>query len=150
MKALTSSNDSAMKRKTYLGTGPAGQRGFSSLCFFSTILVLLAATFFAVKIFPVYMSDRSIQNALTELSETPGAYRFQEDLLLRELQRAAVRTARLKSDLKDMRKIGYVRAKNGEKIVGVNYEVVVPVLGNVSILLRFEHEETMQVVTGRQ
>jgi len=150
MKTLTNYTDRTFARRVCPGTGPLRQRGFSSLCFFSTILVLLAATYFAVKIFPVYMSDRSIQNALTELSETPGAYRFQEDLLLKELQRAADRTARLKSDLRDMRKIGYVRIKNGEKIVGVYYEVVVSLLGNASILLQFKHEVTMQVVTGRQ
>jgi len=150
MKALKIGTENNISKQALPRNGIARQRGFSSLCFFSTMLVLLTGTYFAVKIFPVYMSDRSIQNALTELSETPGAFRFQKEQLLTELQRAAVRTSRLKSDLRDMREIGYVRIRNGEKIVGVYYEVAVPLLGNVSTLMQFKHEVTMQAVVGRR
>lgn len=126
------------------------QGGFSGICFFSTLLVVLAITFMSVKILPVYLSDRSIQKALLEMTETPGLYNFDNDGLMIELKRAASRNARLKSDEKDIGKIGYVVNRKGAKIVGVNYEVVVPMLFNLSLLTTFKHEVEIRPYTGKE
>ena len=128
----------------------AKQGGFSGICFFSTLLVVLAVTFMSVKMLPVYLSDRSIQKALDEMTETPGLYNFTNDGLMIELKRAASRNARLKSDQKDMTKIGYVVNRKGAKIVGVNYEVVVPILFNLSLLSTFKHEVEIRPYTGKK
>lgn len=126
------------------------QGGFSGICFFSTLLVVLAVTFMSVKILPVYLSDRSIQKALDDLTVTPGLYNFSNEGLMVELTRAASRNARLKSDQKDMNKIGYVMNRQGAKIVGVNYEVVVPMLFNLSMLATFKHEVEIRPYTGKK
>ena len=128
----------------------AKQGGFSGICFFSTLLVVLAVTFMSVKMLPVYLSDRSIQKALDEMTETPGLYNFTNDGLMIELKRAASRNARLKSDQKDMTKIGYVVNRKGAKIVGVNYEVVVPILFNLSLLSTFKHEVEIRPYSGKK
>ena len=128
----------------------ARQGGFSGICFFSTLLVVLAVTFMSVRMLPVYLSDRSIQKALDDLTETPGLYAFDNDGLMRELKRAASRNARLKSDEKDMAQIGYVINRSGKKIVGVNYEVVVPILFNLSLLAKFKHEVEIRPYTGKK
>jgi len=126
------------------------QGGFSGLCFFSILLMVLAITFMSVRMLPVYLSDRSIVKALDELTVTPGLYNFNPDQMLIELKRAASRTARLKSDERDMAKIGYVRNRAGAKIVGVNYEVVVPILFNLSFLVTFKHEVEIRPYSGKQ
>lgn len=128
----------------------AKQGGFSGICFFSTLLLVLAITFMSVKILPVYLSDRSIQKALTEMTETPGLYNFDSDSLMRELKRAASRNARLKSDEKDIGKIAYVVNRKGAKVVGVNYEVVVPILFNLSLLSTFKHEVEIKPYSGKE
>lgn len=128
----------------------AKQGGFSGICFFSTLLVVLAVTFMSVKMLPVYMSHRSIQKALTEMTETPGLYNFNNDQLMIELKRAASRNARLKSDQQDMSKIGYVVNRKGFKMVGVNYEVVVPMLFNLSMLATFKHEVEIRPYSGKK
>ena len=128
----------------------AKQGGFSGICFFSTLLVVLAVTVMSVKMLPVYMSERYTQKALTDMTETPGLYYFNNDRLMLELKRAASRNARLKSDEKDMGKIGYVVNRKGSKIVGVNYEVVVPILFNLSLLATFKHEVEIRPYTGKK
>ena len=128
----------------------AKQAGFSGICFFSTLLVVLAVTFMSVNMLPVYLSDRSIQKALTEMTETPGLYNFTNDQLKIELKRAASRNARLKSDERDIGRIGYVHNRKGAKIVGVNYEVVVPILFNLSFLVTFKHEVEIRPYSGKQ
>ncbi len=128
----------------------ARQGGYSGLCFLSTILMVLAIIFSAVKMTPIYLSDRSIQRALTELTETQGVYYFDNENLLIELGRAASRAARLKSDERNMAEIGYVVNRSGAKIVGVNYEVVVPILFNLSFLITFQHEVEIKPYSGKK
>lgn len=67
-----------------------------------------------------------------------------------ELKRAASRNARLKSDQQDMSKIGYVVNRKGFKMVGVNYEVVVPMLFNLSMLATFKHEVEIRPYSGKK
>lgn len=107
----------------------------------SIVIVIMIGMFFlllAFKILPAYYDDSKIGNSIEAVAKRPGA--------------GARTSAELKSSIEKMFDVDYVSASNivqeidirpkGDrmKIISLEYEVEVPLLGNLSALIYFEHE----------
>lgn len=103
------------------------------LIMFGMIILLLA-----FKILPAYYDDSKIGNSIESVSERPGA--------------GAKTSAELLTSIEKMFNVDYVSASDvlkeidirpkGErtKVISLNYEVEIELVGNLSALLYFEHE----------
>lgn len=96
--------------------------------------------FLLFKLFPVYMEDFKIRNALEGLAREPEAALMSRPELVERLGRrfvidrvTAVRPNQLR-----------VRVQGRATKIGLHYEVVVPLAYNVSALLEFDHEREIR------
>ena len=112
------------------------QQGMSfwGLVFFLGVLAF--ALFIGFKLFPPYMEDFKVKAALDSLARQPD---------VGTLSRADISTAlekRFDIDNIDAVKLGQdlsVETRGRQKVIRIRYDNVVPVAGNLSILLEFDH-----------
>lgn len=116
------------------------QRGASLSSVVFTLFLIGFATFTTLKLFPVYLEDFSIRSSLESL-EADATQEYRGAL--------SVRDAVLKRfDVNDVRRVGkddlsIIRDGNAYQ-VNVQYEVIVPFISNVSLLIRFNHNATVR------
>lgn len=118
-----------------------GQRGFSSVCFFTGLLLFTLLGYVGVKVAPSYMDFRNVSNALNEVSRMDGFENMRRPTILARLRESIHRNTGFESPDLDLNEVIYMASKDGRKVVGANYEVVVPLFYNVSALLHFKYEK---------
>lgn len=117
------------------------QRGMT---FWSTAFVLFIIGFTAyvvLKVFPVYMEDLSIQSALESVQQeavTDGHHTV-----------ASVRTALVKrfniNNIENASSKDFQIVREGEYyLVDIDYQVIVPFVGNLSLLFMFDHSASVR------
>ncbi|MFO7592940.1 MAG: DUF4845 domain-containing protein [Pseudomonadota bacterium] len=118
------------------------QRGMT---FWSTVFILFIigfGAFIVLKLTPVYLEDLSIGSALDSVKDGAATKEYSTV--------SNVRSAIMKRF--NVNNIDVISAKDVEVLregdsfgVNVNYEVIVPFLGNVSLLLTFDHSVSVPV-----
>jgi hypothetical protein len=115
------------------------QKGLSIWSFSFNMFLIGFTVFVTLKLFPVYMDDLAIGSAVESLESDPEEFRGA----------LSVRSALLKRfDMNnvtsvDKDKISITR-DNQDYLIEVDYEVLVPFIGNISLLLHFEHNAVVR------
>ena len=111
------------------------------LTFISLLVVLAVIGFFAyigIKLTPVYLENFSVKSSLKSLAEEESQGLGAGELRSRLLKRLEINDVAHVSD----RDIQISTQANGTT-VGIQYEVVTPFYGNVSILVSFDDSVTL-------
>lgn len=105
------------------------------------ILFLIGfAAFTTLKLFPVYMEDFSISSSLDSMEQDVAAeYRGVGSVQQGFMRRLGV------NNVKVLKRDDVAVSREGDYYyIDVNYEVTIPFIGNVSLLLNFEHSASVR------
>lgn len=121
---------------------PKNQNGMSMISIMLIIGVVLFFLLLGIKMIPTYLNDMSIGTILEGMQDDPkvrkGTARDIKKIMAKRMQINGIYDF-------DMKKVvvkpdGPNRAK-----VSINYEVIEPVAGNVSVIMTFDHQVTMNL-----
>jgi len=110
------------------------QSGFTLWSLVVLLLLLGISVFTTLKLMPVYMEDFCVGSALDSIQSDPEEFRGALSLREAVFKRLAINNVTVVS--KD--DISIVR-EGPSYIVEITYEVIVPYMGNISLLLDFNH-----------
>ncbi|WP_334107190.1 DUF4845 domain-containing protein [Methylobacillus sp.] len=108
------------------------------LTFLSLVVVIAVGLFFAMlamKLAPSYIEYFSVKKAIARIAHDPAFSSMSKADMISAFQKSAT--------IDDIRSIGakdlaFLRDENGKTVLSVDYQVVVPLFSNVSVLLDFE------------
>lgn len=116
------------------------QNGSSLFSIVFTLLLIGFVAYTALKLFPVYMEDFSISSSLETL-EAESAKEYRGALSVRE---AVMR----RFNVNNVSRVGKddisITREGQSYYVDVDYEVTIPFIGNVSLLLKFSHSASVR------
>jgi hypothetical protein len=108
------------------------------------VLGVLAFTLFLFfKLLPPYITDAKVSSALLSLSKKPDV----DTMNLAQIKESVRKTLEVDNadnDI-DLNKTLTLEPRGKMKVIRINYEAVVPIAGNISALLTFDH--TLEVKT---
>lgn len=115
------------------------QKGLSVWSFSFNLFLIGVAVFITLKLFPVYMEDLSVGTAVESLESDPEEFRGA----------LSVRNALTKRfDINNVTRVDKdnisITRDNQEYLIEVNYEVEVPFISNIFLILRFEHSAVVR------
>ncbi len=115
------------------------QNGLSIWSFSFNLFLIGFAVFVTLKLFPIYMEDLSIGKSVTSLESDSDEFRGA----------LSVRTALTKRfEMNNVTRVSKenisIIRDNQEYLIDVDYEVEVPFIGNISLILRFEHSAVVR------
>ena len=115
------------------------QKGLTIWSFSFTMFLIGFTAFVAIKLFPVYMEDLSVGKAVESLESETEEFRGA----------LTVRSALIKRlEINNVTRVEYdkisITRENQEYLIDVDYEVEVPFIGNISLILRFEHSAVVR------
>lgn len=108
------------------------------LTFLSLVVVIVIGSFFAVlamKLVPSYIEYFTVKKALARLAHDPEFSNMSKSQVLEAFNRTTAVDNITSVDSKDL---SFLRDEGGKTVVSVDYQVVVPLVANVSVLLDFE------------
>jgi Tfp pilus assembly major pilin PilA len=121
------------------------QKGFTFWSMTFTIGVIVIVALLTIKLFPAYAEFFAIKKAINKLSDGGNLSNMDK----REIQRAFEMSSNI-DDFKSVKptdlKIG--RTSSGDTTVTADYEVVIPLVANISALLTF-HASTDDAALAR-
>jgi hypothetical protein len=98
--------------------------------------VMSCVLFILFKLFPPYMEDLKVKTALDSLMRQPDVSSMTRPEILNALdKRFDIDNV---TDV-DLNKSLIVESRGRRKIIAIRYENIVPVVGNISALLEFDH-----------
>lgn len=111
------------------------QQGFTFWSLTFTIAVIAVVALLTMKLLPAYNEFFAIQRAIHRL-ETEGSLPSMDN---RAIQKAFDRSATI-DDIHSVKPadLQIRRTSGGETVVSVDYEVVIPLVANASVLLQFQ------------
>lgn len=117
------------------------QRGLTMWGIALIILIGLFFLFLFFKLFPPYMQDAQVSSALRAFTTSPEA----RDMAPQEVREAIQKRFDIETinNLNAFRDVKVV-PESGGYAVQADYEVIVEMFGNVSVLLEFEHYNTVR------
>ena len=121
--------------------GLGNQRGFSTGCVLIGLLFFISIAYLGVKLGPSYMEYRVISNAVDEVVAANDILSLGPGEIKRRLRASIKRNSGTNPSKLDLNKISYLGASDGKRVIGVEYEVQVPLMYNVSVLMHFKHEK---------
>jgi len=112
------------------------QRGMTMWGMIFVLFVLGFCLFITFKLFPVYMNDIKVSNALKSVSnELKGGAPTRTDIIVALVKRMNIDDFTGVNFDKDLT----IQAKGTGREVLIVYDVVVPLFANISLLLDFKH-----------
>ncbi len=115
------------------------QKGLTIWSFSFAMFLIGFTAFVVIKLFPVYMEDLSVGTAVESLESEPEEFRGALSVRAALIKRLEINNVtRVDKD-----KISITR-DNQDYLIEVDYEVEVPFIGNISLLLRFEHSAVVR------
>lgn len=116
---------------------PSKQRGIGFAGWLVLILLFGGVLTVATKLFPLYLDHNTMSNILDKMAEEDGMANKRESdihkILLNRFKLNNIRNFNVKDNVK------VERTKNGTELV-MDYEVRVPVMGNVDLIASFNKE----------
>lgn len=108
------------------------------MTFLSLLIVIIVCSFFAVlamKLVPSYIEYFTVKKALNRLAHEPDFKSMSKSQILDAFNKTSAIDNISSVDSKDL---SFLRDESGKTVVSVDYQVVVPLVANVSVLLDFE------------
>ena len=103
------------------------------------IVVVMLIAFFALlflKLFPPYMDNFKLQKAMQEVLQDPGIENASREAIVDKLDR--ILYVDYANHVVNLEKTVRVQKINGVMTLGLKYEVVVPLVYNLSALIQFD------------
>jgi hypothetical protein len=119
----------------------SGQKGITlwGIMAISVVAIFFLLLFF--KLFPAYMEDLQASSAIDAFAESPGAKTLEPSDVINAIEkRLDIEGVK---NLKPQKDIAIVPAGNAYAIEA-NYLVEIPFVGNISILLYFDHRAVVR------
>lgn len=117
------------------------QRGLTMWGISMMILIGLFFLFLFFKLFPPYMQDAQVSSALRAFSTSPEA----RDMAPQEVREAIQRRFDVDTiDNLNVYKDIKIVPESGGYAVQADYEVIIELFGNVSVLLEFQHHNSVR------
>ena len=117
------------------------QRGFLTFCFFVNIAAIALAGYFALKLASPYLEYRVMANAVDEVVRLNNINSLHANKIRSKMKESVSRNSGVNPTKLNVDQIVYVASRDGRKVVGIDYEVVVDLFYNISALLHFKHEK---------
>ncbi len=115
------------------------QKGFSVWSLSFTMLLIGFTVYTVLKVFPVYMDDFNISGAMESMESEPEDYRGALSVQQAMMRRLAV------NNVKRLKREDVSVTRDGQMYnIEIAYEVVVPYIGNISLLLNFNHTASVR------
>jgi hypothetical protein len=114
------------------------QRGWTFWSLLGVGFLIVAGALLFMKLMPVYLDNYKIKEAMHSVAEDPRAVDWNKRQIIRELSN--ILYIDYGSDIVDLNKALSLEKENELKYVRVKYEVVVPLVYNVSALVDFDNE----------
>ena len=108
----------------------------------SFVLAVLAfAVFLILKLFPVYMGDFKVDSALKSVAASEGAGAMNRPEIV-----TALNNRFMVDDIEHVKPHeDLIIEQNGKnKVLRLDYEAIVPLFGNVSVLIGFQHAQEVR------
>lgn len=99
-------------------------------------LIVVGALLF-MKLFPVYLDNYKLQEAMHSVAEDPRASEWNKRKVVREMTN--ILYIDYGADIVDLDKALTLETEESQKYIVVEYEVVVPLVYNLSALVDFEN-----------
>ena len=120
------------------------QRGISFWYFIWQVVLFICLSYILIIGIPPYLDNAKIKRALTSLAEDDRVNSMSRAEIVKRLNRKL--NIDVADDIVSVRETLRIRNVDGRKELSMNYEMVVPVAYNVSLLLDFEN----RVLTPKQ
>ena len=117
------------------------QRGFLIFCFFVNISAFALARYFVLKLASLYLEYRVMAIAVDEVVRLNNINSLHANKIRSEMKESMSRNSGVNPTKLNVDHIVYVASRDGRKVVGIDYEVVVSLFYNISALLHFKHEK---------
>lgn len=117
------------------------QSGFSTGCFLIGFMFFISIAYLGVKLGPSYMEYRVISNAVDEVASTNDILSLAPGEIKRRLRASIKRNSGSNPSKLDLNQISYLGQSDGKRVIGIEYEVAVKLMYNVSVLMHFKHEK---------
>ncbi len=114
------------------------QRGWTIWSLLGVGFLLVAGALLFMKLMPVYLDNYKIKEAMASLAEDPRAADWNKRQIVSEMTN--ILYIDYGHDIVDLNKALSVEKENELKYIRVEYEVVVPLVYNVSALVDFNNE----------
>lgn len=110
------------------------QRGITFSGLIMVLVLLVVAAIFGMKLIPAYMEDGKIQKAFDAIARDPSM----QSATVAEIRDAFYKRANTMDDVKQVNAADIeISKENGKLVLSANYQVKVPMAGNVSLLIEF-------------
>ena len=119
------------------------QRGMTIWGLTFVLAVLAFVLFLFFKLFPPYMNDFKVRNALDSTAQ---------DQNIASMTKRQIREAFYKQfDIDDIKHVNLgenvtIESRGRTKVIRISYEVVVPMVFNISALLEFDHAREVSAI----
>lgn len=117
------------------------QRGWTIWSLLGVGFLIVAGALLFMKLMPVYLDNYKLKEAMASVAEDPRAPDWNKRKLVQELTN--ILYIDYGHDIVDLKKTLVVEKENDHKYMRINYEVVVPLVYNVSALVEFNNEEEL-------
>lgn len=112
------------------------QRGMTFWSMLFVLGVIAVAMFLIFKLFPVYMGDFKVKSALNSLAKQQDIASMSKTEIAYALEK--------RFDVDDIRNVDLkhnltIEPRGKARVVRIHYEVLVPLVANISALVEFDH-----------
>lgn len=120
------------------GGRPGRQKGWTIWSLSFTFLFIAFSAWLTMKLSPPYFDNQRLYEGMKKLATQPGFGNMERTQLIRDLDN--ILYLDYAHTVVDLNKALSVEKTRTEKKMHVNYEVVIPLLHNISALLDFKNE----------
>jgi hypothetical protein len=114
------------------------QRGATMWMLLGMSALFILFALIAMKLIPGYMDNAKVENALQSVAESPGAANMGRRQIINKVADTLYIDGGA-DDLLDLRTALVITKRGDKKIISIDYERVIPMAFNISVLLDFEN-----------
>ena len=123
-------------------SNPSTQRGLSFWYFIWQVVFFICVSYILIIGIPPYLDNAKIQRALDSLVEERSVQTMSRSQIVKALNRKL--NIDIADDIVQVAKVLKIKPVDGRKELRIDYEVVVPVVYNLSLLMDFENSALSQ------
>ena len=116
---------------------PRAQRGITFWYFIWQVVLFICVTYILIIGIPPYLDNAKLKRALESLAEEPRGMQMSKPQMIKLLNRKL--NIDIADDIVNLKQVFKVKNVEGRKELSIDYEIAVPVVYNISMLLDFEN-----------
>jgi hypothetical protein len=116
----------------------AKQKGFTFWSFIWSAVMVVCISYLLIIGIPPYLGNQKLYRGLERLAEEPKIHSMNRTTMIKLLNRQL--NIDYADSIVDLNSAFRAHNTNGNKALSINYEMVIPVFYNVSLLLDFKNE----------